>query len=104
MVDGPVDLLNSSLQGQKAVANEDGGLFELFKKTMESESWLADEGEYGNDRSMLQSLIALKELSALDCSLEYSQLAYSSLEPENRHRLRVSSFFALSFSSLLLVP
>ena len=48
MVDGPVDLLRftSRSKGKQAVANEDGRLFEMFKKTMESESWFAVEGEY----------------------------------------------------------
>ena len=48
MVDGPVDLLRftSRSKAKQAVANEDGRLFEMFKKTMESEPWLADEGEY----------------------------------------------------------
>jgi hypothetical protein len=48
MVDGPVDLLRftSRSKGKQAVANEDGRLFEMFNKTMERESWLADEGEY----------------------------------------------------------
>ncbi len=49
MVDGPVDLLRftSRSKGKQAVEHEDGRLFEtlMFKKTMESESWLADEGE-----------------------------------------------------------
>ncbi len=48
MVDWPVDLLRftSRSKEKQAVANEDGRLFEMFKKTMESESWFTDEGEY----------------------------------------------------------
>ena len=43
-----MDLLRftSRSKGKQAVANEDGRLFEMFKKTMESEPWLADDGEY----------------------------------------------------------
>ena len=48
MIDGPVDMIRftSRSAAKQAVANEDARLFEMFRKTLEREPWLEDDGEY----------------------------------------------------------